>query len=408
MARVLSPSVVTAEGNTPPVFLGLSQPNGLAAAEGARSSLLVAEVVDVDWNLERVEVDLTALGLGVRVLNDRGQDGDQAVDDDRWTTTLTVLDTTTGVFSAPVTVVDAFTSTTYDNATVQIDNPAPRIISIDLVPDRVQRGGAVIVEANVVDQHGVASVAVDLSGLSGGALVPLSQVSGTTTWSGAFTLPSGVQPGWMTLPWAVEDEEGASAVVTRTVLVGASGGLVGPFLEPDDADLGWSRLLVLNDAPDIVAEALAVDEGSRGDPCVPYTVQVTDQDGINAVQIDRGTLTPLGEQAGWASMRNDGLGPDEAAGDDVWSACLDVRTGTPLGAHELLIRASDTYGEVAPTVSTVMRLDAGGDGGGGGQNDEISPVLLWGGLGLLAVVVVGLLVGLSRREGGGGDRFGDR
>ena len=408
LARVLSPSVVTAEGNTPPVFLGLSQPNGLAAAEGARSSLLVAEVVDVDWNLERVEVDLTALGLGVRVLNDRGQDGDQAVDDDRWTTTLTVLDTTTGVFSAPVTVVDAFTSTTYDNATVQIDNPAPRIVSIDLVPDRVQRGGAVIVEANVVDQHGVASVAVDLSGLSGGALVPLSQVSGTTTWSGAFTLPSGVQPGWMTLPWAVEDEEGASAVVTRTVLVGASGGLVGPFLEPDDADLGWSRLLVLNDAPDIVAEALAVDEGSRGDACVPYTVHVIDQDGINAVQIDRGTLTPLGEQAGWASMRNDGLGPDEAAGDDVWSACLDVRTGTPLGAHELLIRASDTYGEVAPTVSTVMRLDAGGDGGGGGQNDEISPVLLWGGLGLLAVLVVGLLVGLSRREGGGGDRFGDR
>ena len=165
----------------------MSQPNGLAAAEGARSSLLVAEVVDVDWNLERVEVDLTALGLGVRVLNDRGQDGDQAVDDDRWTTTLTVLDTTAGVFSAPVTVVDAFTSTTYDNATVQIDNPAPRIISIDLVPDRVQRGGAVIVEANVVDQHGVASVGVDLSGLSGGALVPLTQVSGTTTWSGAFT-----------------------------------------------------------------------------------------------------------------------------------------------------------------------------------------------------------------------------
>jgi hypothetical protein len=101
LARVLSPSVVTAEGNTPPVFLGLSQPNGLAAAEGARSSLLVAEVVDVDWNLERVEVDLSALGLGVRVLNDRGQDGDVAVDDDRWTTTLSVLDTTVGEFSAP-------------------------------------------------------------------------------------------------------------------------------------------------------------------------------------------------------------------------------------------------------------------------------------------------------------------
>ena len=408
LARVLSPSVVTAEGNTAPVFLGLSQPNGLAAAEGARSSLLVAEVVDVDWNLERVEVDLSALGLGVRLLNDRGQDGDQAVDDDRWTTTLTVLDTTAGVFSAPVTVVDAFTSTTYDNATVHIDNPAPRVLSIDLVPDRVQRGGAVIVEADVVDQHGVASVAVDLSGLSGGALVPLSQVAGTTTWSGAFTLPSGVQPGWMTLPWVVEDAEGSSAVVTRTIVVDDAGGLVGPFVEPEDPDAGWSRVLVLNDAPSITAETLVVDEGRRGDSCVPYTVQVTDQDGINGVQIDRGTLTPLGQQAGWTSMRNDGMGPDEAAGDGVWSVCLEVRTGTPIGAHELLVRASDTYGEVAPTVSTVMRLDAGGTGGGGGQNGELSPVLLWGGLGLVAVVVVGLLVGLSRREGGGGDRFGDR
>ena len=407
LARVLSPSVVTAEGNTPPVFLGLSQPNGLAAAEGARSSLLVAEVVDVDWNLERVEVDLSALGLGVRVLNDRGQDGDVAVDDDRWTTTLSVLDTTMGEFSAPVTVVDAFTSTTYDNATVQIVNPAPRLLSIDLVPDRVQRGGAVIVEANVVDQHGVASVAVDLSGLSGGALVPLAQIAGTTSWSGAFTLPAGVQPGVMTLPWVLEDDQGASAVVTRTVEVGLNGGLVGPFLEPEDPDAGWSWLIVLNDAPTITAESLVVDESRRGDSCVAFSVQVSDQDGLNGVQLDRGTLTPLGEQSGWTSMRNDGQGPDEAAGDDVWSACLEVRTGTPLGAHELLVRASDTYGEVAPTVSTVMRLDAGGSTDGGGQNGELHPALVWGGLVLVAALVVGLLVGLSRREGGGGDRFGD-
>jgi hypothetical protein len=407
LARVLSPSVVTAEGNTPPVFLGLSQPNGLAAAEGARSSLLVAEVVDVDWNLERVEVDLSALGLGVRVLNDRGQDGDVAVDDDRWTTTLSVLDTTVGEFSAPVTVVDAFTSTTYDNATVQIVNPAPRLLSIDLVPDRVQRGGAVIVEANVVDQHGVASVAVDLSGLSGGAFVPLVQIAGTTSWSGAFTLPSGVQPGVLTLPWVLEDDQGASAVVTRTVEVGLNGGLVGPFLEPEDPDAGWSWLIVLNDAPTITAESLVVDESRRGDSCVAFSVQVSDQDGLNGVQLDRGTLTPLGEQSGWTSMRNDGQGPDEAAGDDVWSACLEVRTGTPLGAHELLVRASDTYGEVAPTVSTVMRLDAGGSTNGGGQNGELHPALVWGGLVLVAALVVGLLVGLSRREGGGGDRFGD-
>lgn len=406
LARVLSPSVVTAEGNTPPTFLGLSQPNGLAAAEGARSSLLVAEVTDVDWNLERVEVDLTALGLGVRLLNDRGQDGDTAVDDDRWTTTLSVLDTAVGVFSAPVTVVDAFTSTTY-NATVQIDNPAPRLIGIELVPDRVQRGGSVIVEASVVDQHGVSSVGVDLSGLPGGALVSLAQVAGTTTWSGAFTLPSGIQPGWLTLPWLVEDSEGASAVKTRTIQVSEGGGLVGPFEVPEQPEEGLSRVLVLNDAPSVIAETLAVDEGRRGDSCVAYTVEVTDQDGINGVQIDRGTLTPLGQQAGWTAMRNDGLGPDEAAGDDRWSVCLEVRTGTPLGAHELLVRASDIYGEASPTASTVLKLEQGGESDGGGQSGDVNPALMWAGFGLVAVLVVGLLVSLSRRGGKSGDRFGD-
>ena len=360
----------------------------------------------MDWNLERVEVDLTALGLGVRLLNDRGQDGDTAVDDDRWTTTLSVLDTAVGVFSAPVTVVDAFTSTTY-NATVQIDNPAPRLIGIELVPDRVQRGGSVIVEASVVDQHGVSSVGVDLSGLPGGALVSLAQVAGTTTWSGAFTLPSGIQPGWLTLPWLVEDSEGASAVKTRTIQVSEGGGLVGPFEVPEQPEEGLSRVLVLNDAPSVVAETLAVDEGRRGDSCVAYTVEVTDQDGINGVQIDRGTLTPLGQQAGWTAMRNDGLGPDEAAGDDRWSVCLEVRTGTPLGAHELLVRASDIYGEASPTASAVLKLEQGGESDGGGQSGDVNPALMWAGFGLVAVLVVGLLVSLSRRGGKSGDRFGD-
>ena len=102
-----------------------------------------------------------------------------------------MLDTTTGIFGAPVTVVDAFTSATYDNATVQTclriecqHRPVPVACSA------VARD----VEANVVDQHG--------NGLCGRRpqrpvwrCVVSGQVSSTTTWSGAFTLPSGVQPG---------------------------------------------------------------------------------------------------------------------------------------------------------------------------------------------------------------------
>ena len=106
--------------------------------------------------------------------------------------------------------------------------------------------------------------------------------------------PLGRATGLMTLPWAVEDEEGIGGGL-RTVLVGASG-LVGPFLEPDDADLGWSRLLVLNDAPDIVAEALRSMKEAEA-TCVPYTVRCRPRRHQRRPGIDRGTLTPLGEQA---------------------------------------------------------------------------------------------------------------
>ena len=85
-----------------------------------------------------------------------------------------------------------------------------------------------------------------------------------------------------------------------------------------------------------------------------------------------------------------------AAGDDVWSAAL-TSARAPLGAHELLIRASDTHGEVAPTVSTVCGSTPEATGVAAARTTR-SPVLRRGGLGLLAVLVVGLLVGLSRRE----------
>ena len=101
-------------------------------------------------------------------------------------------------------------------------------------------------------------------------------------------------------------------------------------------------------------------------------------------------------------MRNDGYEFDQAvamaSGRPAWRSARNSRCA------RIAVRAPDTYGEVAPTVSTVMRLDAGGDGGGGGQNGDLSVV---GRVGLLAVVVVGLLTIVSARKRCV-DRFGDR
>lgn len=402
--RVLSPSIVTEGENTEPALLAFGTPAGGLVAEGGRSAVVVAEVSDPDWNLRSVEVDLTALGLGWRTMNDRGIDGDMAVGDDLWSTTVSVNDGTIGDVVLPVRMVDAFTTVMNDTAALTVANPGPRMTGFDLVPDRALRGASLILEVTVVDQHGVDDVSLDLTALGGGVETMLP-IEGTDRWNLNFPLPATVEPGWVDL--VLEMTDGLGTRSTTNTAVNPANGLVGPFMQVDGGGANDLRVLVLNDAPTIhVPDTLVVNGGDRGS-CVTYTVSVEDMDGVRSVQIDRGVLTPIGSSAGWADMRDDGEGEDAVAGDGLWTSCVEIRSGTPLGAHEILLRASDEYGEVSPTASAVVRLDAGGDptepSGG------LSNAAVWGLLGLGALVVVGLMFTLSRRgpkrfE----DAFGDR
>ena len=103
-------------------------------------------------------------------------------------------------------------------------------------------------------------------------------------------------------------------------------------------------------------------------------------------------------------MHDDGLnGGDTVAGDGVYSVVLSVREGTPLGTHEVGLRAFDTYGELntgSSSITLVEDTDLSGSGGG------ISAAVL-GGVGLALLVGVVAVLSLMRQGGGeGGDRFG--
>ena len=134
-----------------------------------------------------------------------------------------------------------------------------------------------------------------------------------------------------------------------------------------------------------------------------YTVEVSDPDGVERVQISLGVYTPIGGPQ-WAAMHDDGLnGGDTVAGDGVYSVVLSVREGTPLGTHEVGLRAFDTYGELntgSSSITLVEDTDLSGSGGG------ISAAVL-GGVGVALLVGVVAVLSLMRQGGGeGGDRFG--
>ena len=106
LTRVISPAVVTAEENSAPIISGLYLLEGLVVSEGGSVATLVAEVSDVDWNLEQVTVDLTPIGGSIVVMNDRGIDGDAAIGDDKYSTMIVVPGLEVGDFTLAIEAQD--------------------------------------------------------------------------------------------------------------------------------------------------------------------------------------------------------------------------------------------------------------------------------------------------------------
>ena len=400
LARVLSPAIVAEDENTAPTIGEVQWRDGLAFGEGGAIAHLEIQVADDEWNIVAVEADLASLGLGLLALNDRGLDGDLVVGDDVFTASVVISGLHAGPATVRVTATDSFGAMSSLDATLHVDNLPPRLLDVEAVPSALERGQSIVINVRAYDGHGVAAVRLDLREY-GGDVVELT-TEGGSLWAGMVTMPNGMTPGEQSLLVVAEDALGASTqqrYFTPTSVVGDA--YFGPHHVNSNAAVDIT-VRILNDRPTLILEQATVSKKPASTHV--YTVQATDPDGIQRVQIRLGIYAPIGGPT-WTNMHDDGVnGGDEVANDGVYTAVLSVREGTPLGTHEIAVRAFDAYGEMN-TGDAVVKLvaDDSTTTVSGGINSQV--LIGMGAILLFGAVVV--LVQLWRRnEEGGNDRFG--
>jgi hypothetical protein len=307
-----------------------------------------------------------------------------------------------GSFSVNVSATDTFGAVAIGQEMLEISNQPPRLVHVEIAPSSLERGQSMVVNIEAYDGHGVRSVHIDLRDY-GGEVVNLTPDAGNGVWAAMIEMPVGMTPGYQSLLVVAEDEQGA--ISQQRTYTPAPNGVGDAVFGPHHVDQAVRlpvEVFILNDRPTIVSSPSTVEKTT--DATVLYTVEVNDPDGIERVQINLGVFTPIGGQT-WAFMHDDGVnGGDDVAGDGVYSVALSIRDGTPLGSHEISLRAIDNYGELntASAVITLKEVQGTTDG-----TDGLSGTVL-AGLGLIVLVgAVVVLTVLARRGGeGGGDRFG--
>jgi hypothetical protein len=215
-------------------------------------------------------------------------------------------------------------------------------------------------------------------------------------------MPVGMTPGSQSL--LVIATDGLGATVQQRVYTPADGvgsPEFGPHHVVSTSEL-QVEVLILNDRPVLVYEPATIPKSPE--ETFTYTVQASDPDGVERVQIKLGVYTPIGGSE-WATMFDDGSnGGDQVAGDGNYSILLSVREGTPIGTHEVALRALDSYGELNTGSSVITLVEPNAPSGTGGG---LSTAVL-GGLGVVVFAGAVVVFTLMWRRGGqgGSDRFG--
>ena len=402
LERVLSPEIVSEDDNTAPSIGEIQWRDGLAIGEGGMLAHLEVRITDDEWNVVDVLADVSSLGLGELELNDRGLNGDAAIGDDIYTASVIITGLQIGPQPVSVSATDSFGAMSSSTGVLDVSNQPPRLIDVEVVPTSLERGQSAVINVKAYDGHGVAGVQLDLRQY-GGEVVNMTSEGGGQVWAAMVEMPIGMDPGYRSILVVATDELGASTQQRFFTPVNDVGSPVfGPHHVAAEVELPV-EIHILNDRPVLVSDSVRLDKNP--DAQAIYTVQATDPDGVERVQIRLGVFAPIGG-AEWAMMHDDGVnGGDEVAGDGTYSVILSVRGGTPLGTHEVSLRAFDVYGEMNTGSALITLAEPDGPGATEGG---LSGVVL-GGLGL--VVFLGALVVLSlmlRRGGGGdgGDRFG--
>jgi len=382
MDRILSPSIVTFDENTPP-----SLSNGPSSPVRFRESSLSTEggvaylevlVNDVDTDTKSVSVDLSSLGLGIVDLSDSGLQGDQVIHDDVWTVRIVHNGLQNGDLPLSVIMVDYWVSIQQDTS-IQIANTPPRVLHVDFSPDSTFRGEKIEVNLGAYDGHGIKTVSVNLQSM-GGTLVPLShtgqedwnwQLAGEQrtdtieTWSGIFEVPPSMSPGRQNIPILLEDQDGAS--ISTTLIGSVHSSIVGHQAEKvliGNQPPLISNLTFLKDGVE-VAQVTSLESGGQ----VNYTMEVSiqDYDGISSAQAKIGRLAPIGNSESWLLMIDDGSGPDRVAQDGIFSLSFSARSSLSEGEMSLMIRATDVFLSSTPVSEqshniTILKSESGSSG----------------------------------------------
>lgn len=406
LERVLSPSIVTMEENSAPIIGEISLQQGIVIGEGGSSATLIANITDVDWNIDSVSVDLTPIGGGITEMNDRGLNGDQSIGDDLFTVIISVPGLEIGIVDINVSATDKFGVETTGTGQIEIINQAPRLTSVEILPNMGYRGTIMVINAQAYDGHGVNNVSVDLRNY-GGELVSLIENSGI--WAGQVTIPQGMSPGFQSLDFIVEDGEGK---------VGTSS--VWYQDQPDEQDVRGPHYIsdevtvpieikVLNSAPEItVTNGLKF---TRPDISTVelIEVEITDSDGISNARAQLGVFAPLGSNGDWALMYDDGTNGDRVANDGIFSVEISLRSSTPLGSHEVLIQAVDQYDVISSLEPMSIAVVDDSNVVPGLDDTSLSTGLLISIFGILIIAIIvvsAMLIRNKEDDGSGGDRFG--
>jgi len=345
LTRVISPAVVTAEENSAPIISGLYLLEGLVVSEGGSVATLVAEVSDVDWNLEQVTVDLTPIGGSIVVMNDRGIDGDAAIGDDKYSTMIVVPGLEVGDFTLAIEAQDSFDSISSSTGQITVVNQAPRLTSAEILPNQGPRGTNMVVNVEAYDGHGVSKISIDLQEYGGG-LFELVENSGI--WTTMLIVPEGMSPGKQTLEFVTVD--GLGKVGLTTVWLNgqrSNSHPYGPHFIPDNEAIPI-EITVENSPPLFNIPAPIKYTRPESSTTVVFEVEILDSDGITNARANLGVFAPLGAQTGWVVMNDNGINGDAFPGDGIYSVELSLRTSTPIGNHEILIQAIDGFDVATP------------------------------------------------------------
>ena len=369
--RILSPSIVSLDENTPPSLVENQGPpvrfrEASLSTEGGVAHLEVL-VNDVDTDIKSVSIDLSSLGLGVVDLSDSGLQGDLVIHDDIWTARIVHNGLENGDLQTPVILQDYWT-TVQQNTSIQVSNSPPRILYVEYSPENAFRGETIEVSLGAYDGHGIKSVSANLQSM-GGPLVALS-VSGQTEWdwndagemrtetiqiwSGVFDVPPSMSPGRQNIPFLLEDQDGAS--VSTTLVGGVSSSM--PARQAGTVAIGnqapsLSNLTFLKDG-ETVEYVTSLMTGGQ----VNYTMEITihDFDGVSSAQAKIGRLAPIGQSETWLLMTDDGKGPDRVADDGIYTLSFSARSSLSEGDMNLMIRATDIFQSTTPEADQPHRV----------------------------------------------------